>query len=77
MICPHCNQEIAESIIRSRVASQIGARGGRVKSRAKTEACRRNARLGGRPKRERTMKEKNQRRTHWAGMMPRLSETIS
>jgi len=48
--CPHCNREIPDFILHSHIAGQIGQLGGQARSRAKTRAARRNARLGGWPK---------------------------
>jgi hypothetical protein len=52
MICPHCNQEIDDKEIARHLASKGGRKGGRSTSPAKQAASRRNAKLGGRPKKE-------------------------
>jgi|TARA_R100000306_G_scaffold43448_1_gene41878 transposase-like protein len=46
MKCPHCNEQIAESLI----AGHLGSKGGLSKSKAKIEAAKINGRLGGKPK---------------------------
>lgn len=43
MECPHCHREIPDEAI----AKHLASKGGRSTSKAKTEAARRNAKLGG------------------------------
>jgi len=52
MNCPHCHKEIDDSDIARHLGSIGGRKGGRSTSKAKVAAARRNAKLGGRPKKE-------------------------
>lgn len=45
MVCPHCGKEI-------KAASEMGKRGGSVKTEAKAAASRENGKKGGRPRKE-------------------------
>lgn len=52
MICPHCKNQISDT----EVAHYFASKGGRSTSEAKRAASRRNAKLGGRPKKKKEKK---------------------
>ena len=54
IICPYCHNEISDQDIAKHLGARGGAIGGKSKSKAKLEAIARNAKLGGRPKKEPT-----------------------